>query len=215
MRLIIDESGSYVETSAYRLPNETMPVCLWHLNHADRLDFGYVAFPDKDTYIGGFQLPTLELTANHILRRENADQRREVERLKERIGATYNILRGYDLDISEREGHAGTVVDEARRVMRNVVRLEAENVGLRGDVKQAESHYEAASKRLEQLRSRLDAVGLVLQGKDQAFGLIAHSPVLELARKVVATSEERWVLYEETMTRLVHWVFRPKAADKP
>ncbi len=88
-------------------------------------------------------------------------------------------------------------------LMRENAELWREVEGLKGDVRQAEKHYEAASKRSEALRGQMDAVAKVLDGREPLFSPEQQGPVLELARKVVRQSRDRWILYEETMARLV------------
>ena len=174
-RLVIDECGARVEGNSYSYPfDQTLEVSISRLNHPRRLEIWPLRFPLPQPPPGEPELPTLESAANDVLRRQNAELRDTISRMR---------------DVHDRLTEANT------RQLR-------QNEGLKNDVRQAEEHYEAASKRLEILRGQMEAVSKVLDGREPLFTPEQQGPILELARKVVRQSRDRWVLYEETMARL-------------
>lgn len=186
-KLIIDEYGAKVHGNSYSYPfDQTLDVAISRLLHPERLEIWPLRLPpqpppgetNRGTFGPGYymdRLPTLEETANDILRRENAELRGTIARMR---------------DVHDRLTEANT------RQLR-------QSEGLKNDVRQAESHYETASKRAETMRRQMAAVTSVLNGTNIILDYDSHTPTLELAREVVAGSHRRWKLYEETMARLV------------
>lgn len=186
-KLIIDEYGAKVHCNSYSFPfDQTLDVAISRLLHPERLEVWPLRLPPPqpppgETNLGTLgsghyvdRIPTLEEAANDILRRDNGDLRREIEGLHESIHEYADQLR----------------------------KSEEERKGLRADVKQAESHYEATSKRAEILRMQMAAVASVLAGTNVELDPDSYSPTLKVAREVVASSKRRWELYRQTMDLL-------------